>query len=229
MLALAGLISSFAMANPLCTGLGATPTQNLTFWIANYNSQSNACQIGDKIFWNFAITTAGGGFGPDSDHVTVQPIPFDLTTNIGISFNSAQWVADIGFPIDSVLSYDVATISGFPAIKDATLNITGTLTGSGATADTTETLTPSVPGNPLHAILNSPAVVTINFLANAQNHFHVVDEVKANCGTCTGGTAAHISIVENDFSQIIPEPEVTVLIGSGLLLFGLVRRRQARK
>ena len=221
-LVLIGLITSALSANPLCVNDGS-----YAFYESNYNTLANACQIGDKLFWGFAHTDNSGN-GPLNTQIQVQPLPFDGLTNIGISFNSGGWIADPGFPIDFLLSYHVVTLSGAPIIDDATLSITGTLSGGAgaASATITETLNPAEPGTPLVATLPSPVSSHVDFPASMQSTFLVTDHIQLSATT----GSSHVSVIENDFSESvqIPEPVATGLIGSGLLLFGLVRRRQRK-
>lgn len=219
---LLGVLSTAAMANQLCTNGGTYDT-----YITNYNSFANACQIGDKLFWGFQHTAGANASGqePFSSEISVHAIPGDGFSNIGISFNSGGWVANSTTPINDILTYNVATLSASPIIKDATLTITGTLTGLGDHAQVVETLTPGVAGSPLTATLNSPASVNIVFLNNMQAMFAVKDEISLLVDP-GNNTQSHVSIVENDFSELVPEPLPTSLIGSGLLLFGLVLRKR---
>jgi hypothetical protein len=216
------VFAGMASANQLCVN-----DNSLQQYITSYNTQANACQIADKIFWGFALTPGSSASGgePTASQIQVQDVPFDGVSNVGIIFNSGGWITSFGTVLDSVISYHVATASGFPAIKDATLTITGTLTGTGGSGTVTESLTPAVPGSPLVTALPSPVSVNITFVPVST--FAVSDEVKVVGGV--GFTDfAHISIVENDFSQVIPEPYGIALMGSGLLALGIARRRRIR-
>ena len=212
-----------ASANQLCVN-----DNSLQQYITSYNSLANACQIADKIFWGFSLTggpSASGG-EPSASQIQVQDVPFDGVSNVGIIFNSGGWITSFGTTLDSIISYHVATASGFPAIKDATLTITGTLTGAGGSGTVTESLVPVAAGSPIVTTLPSPVSVNITFVPVSS--FTVTDEVKVVGGV--GFTDfSHISIVENDFSQVIPEPYGFALMGSGLVALGLVRRRRARR
>ena len=217
---LLGALGTAAMANPVLCASGAT----LDTYISGNSTFANACQIGDKLFWGFAISQPTGSYGPAASGIAVTTSPGDGVTNVGIVFNSASWVADPGFPIDQTITYNVATLSGASIIEDATLTITGTLTTAGDTGKVIETLTPGVAGSPITATLPFPVSQHINFLDNMQSTFQVKDEIIVS----TANTAAHISIVENDFSEAVPEPAVAILLGSGLVLIGLVRRRSVK-
>ncbi len=224
LLALVCLAGAVASASPMC--LNGDTLQN---YISNYATQDNACLIGDKLFWGFTLAngpTNTPGAGPTTGAITVGTIPGDGLTNIGISFNSGSWAISQGFTIDQNLSYNVTTFSSQPLIKDATLVIAGTLVGTGGTAKVIETFDPAVPGTPLTAFLPGSNTAHTDFLASPvttlsiSNNIHLVGGARLQ-------DLAHISLVENDFSELLatPEPQTTLLFGSGLLLLGLARRK----
>lgn len=218
------LASSVAGANSLCVNDGS-----LASYISGSSTFGTACQIGDKLFWGFALTAGPNAIGaePTASQIQVQTLPGDGLSNIGIAFNSGGWVISSGIPIDSIISYNVATVSGDAIIEDATLTITGQLTGVGGSGNVVETLTPPIPGSPLIASLPSSLVVNINFSGTMQSTFAVQDEINLVGGTGFSDLA-HISAIENDFSEFVsaPEPLTTVLIGLGLLGLGIARRKK---
>jgi hypothetical protein len=222
--ALIGLFASWAAANQLCVNDG-----NLASYITNYSTFGTACQIGDKLFWGFSLSTGSQAIGaePAASDIQVQSHPGDGLSNIGIVFNTGGWAVSSGIPLDQIISYNVATASGVALIEDATLVITGNLTGSGGSAQVTETLTPAVAGSPMTASLPGNASSHITFLGNLQTSFHVTNEI-----LLVGGPGfadlAHVSVMENDFSELVgaPEPMTMGLIGAGLMLFGVARRRR---
>jgi hypothetical protein len=220
------LFALLVLMVPACSGSSACLTNgSYQFYETNYDTFANACSIGDKLFWGFALNNKTGN-EPAATGINVQPVPGDGFSNPGISFNAGGWTADVGFPIDAIISYDVATASGSPVIEDTTLTITGTLTGAGSAGQVTETLTPSVPGSPLTVFLPGPPVSAhIDFLSDEQAVFAVQNEIILSI--TSKSSTSHVSVVENQFSENIPEPAVTFLIGSGLMLFGLVRRRRS--
>jgi hypothetical protein len=223
--ALLGIVGTAAVANPLCVN-----NVTLQSYITGSSTFANACEIGDKLFWGFNLNNGQLAIGaePAATQIQVQTIPGDGLSNIGISFNTGGWFISSGIPIDQVLSYNVATISGQPVIKDATLTITGNLIGVGGSAQVVETLNPTVAGSPITAALPTPVSVNINFSSTMVSTLAVSNRI-----TLIGGRgptdAAHISVFENDFSEAVtvPEPMMTIPLGAGLVLFGLARRRRA--
>jgi len=224
-LLLSAIISMFgtmAVAAPLCV-----PNATLQSYITGNDTFANACQIGDKLFWGFGLNNITGN-EPPATQIQVLPLSFDGITNVGISFNSGGWIADPGFPVDAFISFNVATISGAAVIEDATLSITGTLSGAGATATITETLTPGVAGSPMVTTLPSAVSNHIVFANNMQSAFQVVDEINLFVDPRNPTSSSHVSVVENDFSEnvSVPEPVLTSMVGSGLLVLGLLRRKR---
>ena len=224
LVALTTMASIPALANTLCAN-----DATLQSYITGSSTFATACQIGDKLFWGFALTNGPGslGFEPNASQIQVQPVPGDGLTNVGISFNTGGWVVSSSIPIDQILSYNVATVSGDPLIKDATLTITGTLTGTGGSGSVQETLSPPVAGSPIIASLPSNLSINIDFSSTKVSALAVSNEI-----TLLGGQGvrdlAHISVFENDFSELagtVPEPMMMGPIGAGLLLFGLAGQK----
>jgi hypothetical protein len=225
------LIAAVILAGPIAkASTMCVNDASLATYISGNSTYESACQIGDKLFWGFTLTNGQSSIGaePAATDIQVQTYPGDGLTNIGIAFNTGGWSTSNGIPIDSIISYSVATISGLPLIKDATLAITGQLTGTGGSGSVTETLNPAVAGSPIVASIPTPVVVNIDFSGTKQSAFTVVDEISLMGGRGSSDVA-HISAIENDFSEsvVIPEPVTMVLIGGGLLAFGVFRRKKA--
>jgi len=219
-LALAGIAASAGWANPLCV-----PGGSLQSYIDTYTDLTSACQIGDKLFWGFSLNPGGG---PSATAVLVNiPGNLDGVTEVGITFNSGGWAVSSSNVIDAFLGYSVATLSGQPLIEDATLTIVGTLAGTGGSATVIETLTPAVAGSPITDTLPGNASNNVNFLSTLQTSMVVSNEIHLVGGLGFAGLS-HVSIVENDFSEAIPEPLAPVLAGSGLLLLGAGIRKRVR-
>jgi hypothetical protein len=199
-------------------------------YITNYNNFGNACQIGNLVFWGFNLADGPTAVGFEATAFDIQVLPV-IATDIGINFNTGFWDISNGLRIDQIISYNVATLSGQALIKDATLFITGTLAGNGGSGGVTETLSPPVAGSPINASLPSTVSVNIDFSATPVSGFAVSNRMLLIGGPGNGDTA-HISVIENDFSQnaSVPEPVTTIPLGAGLVLFGtMLRKRLASK
>ena len=232
---LLGTIAGYAGAAPLCVD-----GQSLAYYIANYGSQQSACQIGDKLFWGFSAAPGPQswlygqyhvGAEPDPADISVQTIPGDGVTNIGIAFTSGGWSISSGITIDQVVSYDVATVSGLPYIKDASLIVAGDSCAT-CTAQASEKLGTTTSASDiatLNAALPSPASSHVDLLT-LRTGMAVTNEVLL-IGGPQMDDLAHLSLLENDFSEItpIPEPMTALPVGAALLLAGrMLRRRIAR-
>jgi hypothetical protein len=212
------MLASIANASTACTQAG------LDFYIANYMA---GCTIGDKLFSNWFYD--GGGISNASD-VTVTPIPGPNggNTDPGIQFSTGAWQAFPGQTNDFVLSYTVAAPPGM-LIDDAGLAITGGIAGppgSGVGTVNEHLNNPviDISGSPLVAAVPSPDHAHLDFSSPVQS-LNVVNNIHLQ------STLGHptISAINEDFSQIqsAPEPVGTLLIGSGILVFGLKWRKRS--
>jgi hypothetical protein len=168
------LAGSVVNASTMCVN-----DASLATYISGGSTRESACQIGDKLFWGFTLTSGPDAIGaePAATDIQVQTFPGDGLTNTGIAFNTGGWSTSNGIPIDSIISYSVATVSGAPIIKDATLTITGQLTGTGGRGTVTETLNPAVAASPIIAAIPTPVVVNIDFSDTKQSSFSVINEI----------------------------------------------------
>jgi len=193
--------------------------------MANYNSFGNACQVGNLLFWGFNLADGPSAVGAEAtpDQISITPLTGGL---YGLSFTSG-WLISNALPIDQIISYNVATLTGQALIKDATLTIVGTLAGSGASGSVVETLSPAVPGSPISASLPSTLSVNIDFTGNEVSGLAVSNRLLL-VGGPGNSDSAHISIIENNFSQLLatPEPMTIMTLGAGLLLIGMARRNR---
>src|SRR5215471_13301817 len=129
MLASAGM----AAANPLCL------SDTIANYIANYTSMATACQVGDKLFYNFGyLPTASHATAPDATQVTVTGDPSN-PNEPGLIFASSGWTVSgistsaFNVNIDSNIRFTVSTIGLNPIIVDGSLTFAGTesVTGLG--------------------------------------------------------------------------------------------------
>lgn len=216
---LAVLVGS-ASAAPLCTAIGSTMP-------AYVGQGSVGCTIGDKLFSNFVYlsTASGTGISVPSSAVTMTPVNAGtLDPGPGIVFSSSGWsvpsVALVNSFVDSSIAFDVTVLDGRPIIDDGYLSLTGfALSGTG-TVDITETISPS--GTQLQVDGSGP-FVSHKFFTPVSS-VHVLKELLVTVPGGTSPGSASITSFEEDFSQN-PEPVGTILVGSGLLALGFLRRR----
>src|SRR5258708_38649550 len=90
------ILASGGVASTLCTNnVGLDP------YIANYAGINNACQIGDKLFYDFAYSPSStpAGNQPAANETSVIPAPRVGFPNPGIIFSAAGVVA---FPTHTI-------------------------------------------------------------------------------------------------------------------------------
>jgi hypothetical protein len=228
------LLAGAAVASPVCVKAG------LNVYIANYNTAdlNNSCQIGDKIFYDFSFDSSLGQSlgpvpGPNPDEVGVNPDPGNGTTNPGLFFSSFSFLAYGGDTLDATIRYSVATVSGSSLIEDYTLEI------AGAYIPLIEGLPALGPGivtesfsNPELSLLNQVGLGGTTVVAHVGftpfvSGTTVTTNIHMSLPASDEGYLT-ISAIREHFSEQIPEPYATVLIGSGLCFLGLRRKRVKR-
>ena len=233
-LLVATALAGISFANPVCTGT----LQNA---VTNYTSLATACQVGDKLFYNFTYSgtsgTANPGAAPSASQVNLANDASN-PNEPGLIFSSSFWTVsgtpsptDTNF-IDSNITFSVATFGLVPIMVDASLDFTGQFAVSGVgQAFIGETVTPAG-GAGLGLTVDSSAGSSdvVNFAVPVATATVIKDlQVKIPRST-TGGPAstAAITSFREGFSEFsAPEPIGFLLIGSGLLGIGILRRRRS--
>jgi hypothetical protein len=193
--------------------------------LSSYLVSSFACQTGSLIFSDFDYR----GTGQDAASISVTPLT--AMDAVGFQF-AASWNAQNQFGIsnsqDSQISYTVEHAGGL--IDSLSLSFNSIVTGTG-TAGVTEQF---CLGGPISNCpqVNQGAISVTNpgtgftdqaFFAGVQT---VGVSSAVSVISSTNGTA-RINSFSNTFSS--PEPLPFVLLGSGLLGMGLMRRRLVRR
>jgi hypothetical protein len=219
-------LSSLALAYPLCT------TQSIQYYETNFNGIANACQIGDKLFYNFnySSTATGGASTVPASAVTVTADPSN-PNEPGIFFTS-DWAISSTTPaasqifLDSTIQFTVSVIGGAALIQDASLSFAGFASSTGqGVADIAETviLNGGTSSTNLEVdTVNGPFTQTVGF--TPQSTVRVSKDMILVLASGQTGSAT-ITQFREGFSEL-PEPLTTALLGSGLLGLGLLRRRR---
>jgi hypothetical protein len=214
------ILASAGIASPLCAG-----GVHLDQFIANYSGISNACQIGDKLFYDFSFSSSGPT--ATAAGTAVLPDPGDGVTDPGIIFSNGGFLAFAAQTLDVTITYSVATNGGSAVMSGYNLTLAGSDSpaGQGGSGSVTETFSNNPAGTPLVTTIGPNGTASVDFLpwvsgTTVTTQIHLQSQ---------GTDIVSISAVQEHFSETVPEPYQAVLIGSGLLFFGLCRKRKAIK
>jgi hypothetical protein len=222
------MMASAAMASTT-TCQGTTLDQYLT---PNFS-----CMSGNLQFSNFGYIGTGNptGLALQAGNIFVQPLT--TTGDEGFQF-SAGWNVGTqpgGFSAfqDSLITFTISTVNQQATLDDLSLFFNGSPSGTGLSGVTEQYCL----GGPLN---NCPAANSGQIkVTNPPQHFNdmitfntpvssisVSKDINVTSGI--NGTAT-ISQVVNTFSQTgVPEPTSYLLLGSGLLGLGMLRKRVTR-
>jgi hypothetical protein len=224
------ILAGSAVASPLCANAG------LDFYQTTYVGFTNACQIGDKLFWDFTYTASSTPTGnePTANETAVIPDPGDGITNPGIIFSVGGFLVFPGETMSATITYQIATLSGSALIEDYSLLIAGSHTaqpigqGSGTV---TESFGNSPAGTPLVASIGPNGSTSLSghvefspFVVGTK----VTTVIQLQSPNDDFKDKVTISAIQEHFSEMVPEPYESTLIGSGLLVLAL-RLRRAKK
>jgi hypothetical protein len=213
----------------LVCGLSAFASDCIVSSYDQYLGPGFSCGIGDKTFQNFSYSTGGTNQMPATS-ITANPIntPF----NPGFLFN-APWGAQSGQTQSSMIGFTVTVNPGGNLINDVSLYMFGAGvlgTGQVSVAETycagdtfADSCAHGTEGT-LNTLLNSStSILHDSATFNPVSIVDVIKDIELVGGG--NGSAALVSGVQNQFSEV-PEPGSLVLLGSGILgLAGVVRRK----
>jgi hypothetical protein len=217
------LLAGSAAASPLC-GSGAVGN-GLDAFIANYAGFDNACLIGDKLFYNFDFKVNGGTVTPNATGAGIN-ITADATSPVadpGLRIQTGEFFLFAGQTLDVTITYSVATASGSALIEDYGLVLAGGNGNTNGVGTVTESFSNA---GPLTAGFG-PGAAGVSGAHLSFTPFIVGTTVSTHIQENAGTGQIDVSYIQENFSEVIPEPYAAVLIGSGLVLLGLRRKRAA--
>jgi len=221
----------------LFVSVGMASTTCPTGFLSAYLAPGFTCQTDNLIFSGFLYTPGGSSpVLPGSIGVT----PITTALNEGFDFNPAEGGVGAGISQDEKISFTISTADGSSTIDDLGIFFNGSFKGTGGTSFTETFLTkppsqggvaltcnPPSPCDPFQVTNPPPSITNTVTFASPVSTLWVSKDIFGSTGAGPGQYG--ISEADNFFSQVVPEPGYTALLGAGLVgLAWLKRRRQTQ-